>query len=497
MGKESTVRKYNLALAAISCLFIVALHFPFLQADPDSQISWSRGANTDEGLYSMQVRNFINHGDLTFKNSDGLLKTPLFSATLYLPFKLFGTRLVVGRLTVLLISLLICWIILGYNFYYGALGFISIILVFTEYHIFHFFHFSLAELLSVSLIFLAVFLMANSDKSRVRVRDSILPSICITIAYFLKFQYVYSVLILPLALIINGIIHTGHRKVLFWQFLQTSAILSAGVLIYFVAWYIPNKEFYDFVVQDQVAHKFIKFSGFYDHLIYLKDSIFLKGYLKPFTLAMAILTITGIVLLFKRSSVRFSYLFVALACWFLVELHKLTLVYLPTRYLISFLFAMGMVMSVVLLELFMLKGRTWYLISAKVMLTLVLMSFIFRNASSYYETYKRRTFVIKETDDYFARYDFGKKPLMGSWAPSLSWKSRALTYPVWMNFMNDKDILSKYGPVAIIAEPDEEDSNQAYSLQGIDLNSLADSVKTVQVNAWTLKIYWLKQGSGN
>jgi len=205
-----------------------------------------------------------------------------------------------------------------------------------------------------------------------------------------------------------------------------------------------------------------------------------------------VLSFTGLVLLFKKSSVRFSYLFVAFACWFMVELHKLTLLYLPTRYLISFYFAMGMVMSVVLLELFRLKGRSWYLVTAKVMIALVLMSFVIRNASSYYETYKRRTFVIKELDNYFARFDFGEKPVMGTWAPSLTWKSRALTYPVWMNFMNDKDIINKYSPAVIIAEHDEEDSNQAYSLQGIDLNSLADSVKTVQVNAWTLKIYWIK-----
>jgi len=493
MVKESTVRKYNLALAVITALFLIAMHFPFLQADPDYYISGSRGANTDEGLYSLQIRNFINHGDFSFKKSDGLLKTPLFSAVLYLPFKLFGTNLIVGRLTVLLISLAICLAILGYDKYYGALGFISLILVFTEYHLFHFFHYSMSELLAVSLIFLGIFLMVKSDKTAVRLKDSLMPSLCITLAYYMKFQYVYAILILPLALIINCIIHRGHRKVLFWQFLQSSAFLSAGLLLYFVIWYIPNKEFYDYVVKDQAAHKFVKLSELYNYLKYLKDNLFLIGYLKPYTLAMVILTFTGLVLLFKKSSVRFSYLFVALASWFFVELHKLSLIYLPTRYLISFFFAMGMLMSVVLLELFRLKGRSWYLITAKVMLALVLVSFGIRNASVYYETYKRRTFTIKELDNYFARYEYAGKPIMGTWAPSLTWKSRVMTLPVWKDFLNDKDIIKKYQPAVIIAEHDEEDSNQAYSLQGIDLNSLADSVRTVKVNAWTLKIYWIKQ----
>jgi hypothetical protein len=351
----------------------------------------------------------------------------------------------------------------------------------------------MAELLSVSLIFLGIFLMVISDKSRVRVRDSLLPAICITLAYFVKFQFVYAIAVLPLALIINCIIHKEHRKVLFWQFMQTSAILSAGLLIYFVSWYFPNREFYDYVAQEQTSQKFVKFSQFWDHLKFLKDYIFFKDDLKPYTVSMAILSLVGILLLIKRSSVRFSYLFVALAIWFLVEMHKLSLVYLPTRYLISFYFAMGMVMAVVLLELFRLKGRSWYLVTAKVLLAFVLMSFFIRNASSYYDSLKRRTFVIKELDNYFARYDFGEQPVMGTWAPSLTWKSRAKTYPVWMNYMNDKDIINKYNPSVIIAEHDEEDSNQAYSLQQIDLISLSDSVRTAKVNEWTLKIYWLKK----
>lgn len=492
MREFNTVRKYNLILAIITAFFVISLHIPFLQADPDYYISWSRGANTDEGLYSMQIRNFINHGELSFKNSDGFIKTPLFSGIIYLPFKVFGTKLIVARLTVLLISLIICWILLGYDKYYGALGFFALILVFTEYHIFHFFHYAMAELLSVSMIFLGIFLMVNSDKSHVRVRDSLLPAICITLAYFIKFQFVYAIAILPVALIFNCIIHKEHRKVLFWQFMQTSAILSAGLLIYFVAWYFPNREFYDYVAQEQASHKFVKFSQFYDHLKFLKDFIFFKDDLKSYTVSMAILSVVGIILLLKRSSLRFSYVFIAMSSWFLVELHKLSFVYLPTRYLISFYFAMGMVMAVVLLELFRLKGRTWYLVTAKVLLGFVLLSFLVKNASAYYDSYKRRTFVIKELDNYFARHDFGKQPVMGAWAPSLTWKSRAKSYPVWMNFMNDKDIIKSYNPAVIIAEHDEEDSNQAYSLQGIDLNNLSDSVKTVQVNAWTLKIYWLK-----
>ncbi|UPT66046.1 MAG: hypothetical protein M0D57_16335 [Sphingobacteriales bacterium JAD_PAG50586_3] len=43
-------------LALPICIgLLIALHMPFLQADPDGLLAWgSRGAYTDEGLYTSQ-----------------------------------------------------------------------------------------------------------------------------------------------------------------------------------------------------------------------------------------------------------------------------------------------------------------------------------------------------------------------------------------------------------------------------------------------------------
>ena len=63
-------------------LIYFSLQIPFIKADPDIQISWSRGANTDEGLHASQIRNLINHGNLGLQESDNFIKTPLFGAFL-------------------------------------------------------------------------------------------------------------------------------------------------------------------------------------------------------------------------------------------------------------------------------------------------------------------------------------------------------------------------------------------------------------------------------
>jgi hypothetical protein len=477
----------------IISLVVIALHLPFIQADPDYYISGSRGANTDEGLYTGQIRNLIHHKDLTLKKSDSLIKTPLFSAIQYLPLRIFGTTLTVGRLTVFLLSLLICGWIFSYNGYYGALGLISLVFVFLEYHIFHFFHYCMAEILSVSLIFAGIFMMVESEKNVFRLKDSFWPATCISLAYFIKFQFVYALFILPLAIAAFWLFRPDQRKIRFRQLVFTIAFLASYILLYYLAWYLPNKEFYKYVLEHQSEGKFVQLSGLYEYLKFLKDHLFLTGYLKLYTLTFIVLFFTGLVLLFKNASGKFAGLYIGLSAWFVIELHKLTLIYLPTRYLISFFFCMALIMALVILELLSMKGKSSVMnLTIRAIALIFILAFAIKNGSSYYETIQRRTFNITAINNYLAQFDFKDRPVLGSWAPSLSWKSKAITFPVWRNYFNDKDVINTYHPAMIIAETDEEDSNQTYQLSGIDLNSASDSVKTWTVNYWTLKLYWIR-----
>ena len=59
-------------LTFIIGIVMLLLTIPFILADPDIDISSSRDANTDEGLNSCQIRNAVNHGDLTLYKSNQL-----------------------------------------------------------------------------------------------------------------------------------------------------------------------------------------------------------------------------------------------------------------------------------------------------------------------------------------------------------------------------------------------------------------------------------------
>jgi len=63
-------------------LFIVVLQIPFLQADPDLYLSHSCDAHSDEGLNTIQLRNYINQGYLDAWECDNLMKNPLFNLVL-------------------------------------------------------------------------------------------------------------------------------------------------------------------------------------------------------------------------------------------------------------------------------------------------------------------------------------------------------------------------------------------------------------------------------
>jgi hypothetical protein len=114
------------------------------------------------------------------------------------------------------------------------------------------------------------------------------------------------------------------------------------------------------------------------------------------------------------------------------------------------------------------------------------------NGYNYIDTFRHRTFVIRNANEYLARSLQPNDVVLGAWAPSLTWDSKSKALPVWNNFLNYKDPIIKFQPKAVIAETDEQDSEQAYTSQGINLQDLADSTKTVKIGQWKVKIYWLK-----
>jgi hypothetical protein len=489
-------RSHVLFIIALGIIAIV-MQLPFVSADPDMNISTSRDASTDEGLNTCQIRNFVNHGDLTLNKSDNFVKTPMFGAVLFFPFKIFGATHSVGRLSILLLSLGICLSIFSYNKYYQFWGLCSFIIVFGESYIFHYFHFCMAEILSTVLIFLSIFMMVKPFKTKPQLRAGFFSATFISLAYLIKIQFLYGVLILPLAITLFILFGINDKKILLKQLIYTVAFLIMYLIIYYLLWYLPNKSFFLYVMADQTTDRFVSFSNLATQINVNIQNIFYNGYLKLFTYSFYVLYIIGVVYCFFTKPSIFRLLFIGLSCWILIELHKLSMTYLPTRYLISLLFSMGLIMSLVLNEIFFIKGRSASISLIKVFSILFLLAFGINNFKDYFLSYNNRTYDILSVDNYLSHYDLKNKPVIGAWAPSLSWKCNAISFPIWKDYFNDTDVLVKYEPAVIIAEIDEEDSNQAFSSRGIAIDASADSIKYFNLNRWKIKLLWIKQSTNS
>lgn len=473
-------------------ILLLSMHIPFLLSDPDIHISVGRDANTDEGLNTCQIRNYVNHGDLTFKKSDNFVKTPLFGAFLFAPFKIFGTTLLIARLTVLLLSISICFFIFNFNSYYRLFGLFSFVFVFSEFYIFQYFHYSMAEILSTVLLFFSIFLMVKPYKIQAPLKAGLLSATFISLAYYVKIQFLYDVIILPLAITFFILFKLYDKRLLFKQLTYTIAFLAMYLFIYFLLWYLPNKSFFNYVMADQTTNRFFSFPHLLRGIVGNIYYSFYTDYLRLFTFSFISLYIMGVFRFSTKSSV-FKMLFIGLSCWILVESHKLAMTYLPVRYLISMIFPMGLLMALVVYELLIMKVKTLTVRLLKVFSVVILIFMGIKNFQDYSLSFKNRTYAILTVDNYLSHFNFGSHPVIGAWAPSLCWKSNAISYPVWKDYFNDTDVIKEQDPAIIISEPDEEDSNQAFSSRGIVLDEYADSIKYFKVNRWGIKLLWIKK----
>jgi hypothetical protein len=107
---------------------------------------------------------------------------------------------------------------------------------------------------------------------------------------------------------------------------------------------------------------------------------------------------------------------------------------------------------------------------------------------------KRREFKIEAINRYFsAAIRNIDQPIVGPWAPSATWDCKARSIPVWRDYMNDKDLLNRLHPQAIITEPNQAESNEAYQSQGIDLGLISDSARPFRIGRWTVIVYWISE----
>jgi hypothetical protein len=468
-------------------------HIPFIEADPDRNMAVGRGPFTDEGLNTIQIRNWVNQGDLSLTECDNLLKTPMLGFPLALTYKLFGTGHAVSRLHVLLLVFLaFLWIGLDRK----NTRMIAIFLLTTAliYQVFHSSHFSMGEMLSAASVLLSIHFLARSFNPEfnrgANTRQAIFSGVFLSLSYFIKIQFIYLVILLPSVLIIQWFGSNFFiRKRIPVQGLAITATLLFFLLLYLLAWYLPNKEAYDYMMAHQ-SGEFTLSKKIWEYIRFNIDYHFIREGYQWFVYIFLTFLVTGFILLGKSRSTSYSTWFFSSLTWFLLEMHKLTMVYLPTRYQVSIVVSMGLLISVVMNELLNIKASQWKL-PVQIITTGTIIFLAAFNVYSWQDSLRHRTYVIRDANAYLASHIGKNDVVLGAWAPSLTWQSGSKALPVWNHFLNYEDPVTTFKPSAILAETDEQDSEQAWSEQGIDLKEISDSSKLIKIGHWDLVIYWL------
>ena len=477
----------------ISIVLLVAMHLPFLQADPDGLLAWgSRGAYTDEGLYTSQVRNYINHGQFDINQTDGFAKAPLFSAYLLPFFALLGTHLWVARLAILLFFAftLYCFTRKHITQQYQpfAIGIISL-----QYMVFTYSHFAMAEMLAASCIIwiLQYYLVYVKTGSNIAIVYATLFGV---VAVLVKTNHLYVVGILPALLGITLLWSTIKSRIA----IRKNAValgLSLGVtiasaLLTFLIVYLPNKALYLKIYNQEVSGKFEPtFTQLID-----RAGFNLSMIVSAPVLSISIIILVVALLLFLAS--RSTY-FKGLAkhekpyqailfcfVWLIIELHKLPVLNLPSRYLVATFLAISM------LTMLLLEQLTFTRLKQVGLILSILIVFIGVLNSA--QASGRRSFVIKELNTYVANKANQNRVMLGTWAATACWESKNITMPVWENYFNDHDFMEKHQPQAIITEFDERDAGYIFTKRGVDLKALSDSASDFKIDEWQVRVSWLK-----
>ncbi len=478
-------------------LFVFVLHVPFLEADPTVLIPYGRDAFTDEGLYASQVRNYIHHQNLTLYDSDALIKTPLYGFMQYLWYSIVGISQVKARLLTVVFVLVMLLAIASLHSNYKVL--ISILLagILTMQPLFNYTHYSMAEMLSGVLILCSLLLFSEAVLQN-KCRYAFASAILLSFSWGLKIQFLYilpamvaAVVMLFLArLVKHKNLHKAGAKI---TFTYVATIMVFAVL-FLLLWKMPHNQFFGYIMKEQTANRWVPYEELYDYIDKMYEYYFLNEIFKPSVYIFYAAILAGLVLaVVQHNNNRYLLILFFAVVWFVAELHKLKMYYLPVRYLVGLFLSGGFIIAIVVNELLVIKSHFKSLkILFRVTAVSALIYLLYYNSNNYIKQYHTRTFAMKEINEYFADYNFDNRPVIGAWAASLTWKSNALTLPVWNNYLDINRILEKHQPKVIITEADEADSGQAYTLNGINYEATADSILHKKIDNWNIKIIWLK-----
>jgi hypothetical protein len=471
-----------------------AIQLPFLRTDPDSLVDiHTRGAWTDEGLYSGTARNFLNTGTIDPYENSLYTRGPLFTFFQIPVFFVFGQSLLVARLMVLLSAVLMFWLFLRREQTRLA-GIFLLVVGFTQFHVFHFSHYAMAEMLSTNLILISLLFLIrafNPESSSSGWKRNMLASAALLfVAYGMKIQFLYIAFLPPgfaFVLLIMKL-QSEENRLLWLKFGYAVLYTALFAAAYVLFWYLPNMEFYHYVMTREVD---ARYPATINHILgqsrFNFTELLFVPYLKPLILTGALALTVGLTWIISRPRSwrpAEQLLFIAALLWFILELHKIPMTYMPHRYLVSAYSSVALMIAVVVI-VSIRSGRVGATIA---ILAVCGISLIQLNDTR--EAFKRRTRDLQEINHYLKQYDWKGETITGAWGPSAAWGTKARVFPVWYGFVNDDRAMDAR---MIIAESDQEDSDRSLIMQGIDVTEHADSVRRFPVWRYEVDLHWLSK----
>src|SRR6266511_4002263 len=267
------------------------------------------------------------------------------------------------------------------------------------------------------------------------------------------------------------------------DFVGASAIGLAFCLLYGVGWLLPNWGLISFIMRRPIGHAFTDYA---QCRVLLFDV-----YIWPLMLVCVMSMALAIHVWRADRSDDARKLWIACMCppmaWLMLESHKMVMAYMPSRYLLSLYAAMAAVAGGGFL---LLRQRHIHLPVRYVVGLCISIAIAWATSIGFYiAALERREYQLERAQAFLrSEGNWQGKTVVGAWAPSLFWGTEAVTIPIWKDYFNDTRILTRFRPVAIVAESDGADSGQALRADGVDAARLAYRIHRLRVAEWDLVI---------
>lgn len=360
-----------------------------------------------------------------------------------------------------------------------------------QFHVFQFFHFTMVEVMASLTIMLSIgfghqYIVAAKQGGK-RLSRLVYASLFLYATFLLKVQFVY---ILPLSLVYLALAfyHASNRSQVFKRdFPVLLLVIGAPMGLFYLFWYSPNQEFFDLVLAHQGQGRFPLWGTYWSHFLENGSILFWNSYTWIFSLLFLITIPIGLFQIFRRPFSELKVFLVLIGAWLLLESHKTLILWIPTRYAISFFVAQGLWMAVVVTSAFKENSkRSIRLVSISITALLIIANIFNLN-----ELFTQRSFHSQEMINSLKNVDFKGQKVTGVWATNLVWNSSAYVIPVWKGFLNDEDVIEKHHPLLISTQIGDEGSNSVYSNRGYNLLDLSDSVGVVSYGRYKVNVFFM------